>query len=74
MDLDLRKFDPLATDHPLLQQDCPACRQTFLPGDVVTLVALGPGDDPAARQRAREGRPYNAVTTPVHWACATGEE
>lgn len=72
MDLDLRKFDPLAGDHPLLQQDCPACRQAFTAGDVVTLVTLGPGEE--ARRRAREGRPYNAVTAPVHWACATGEE
>lgn len=52
---------------------CPACREPFREGDYTTLVALGPGGDSEARERAREGRPYNAVALEVHWACCTGE-
>jgi hypothetical protein len=71
---DWRKFPPLKPDHPLVGGECPACHETFTAGDETTLIALGPGDDPDARERAREGRVYNAVAVPVHWACATGEE
>lgn len=81
-----RRMGPLEPNHPLvvgvfdneagmnMGEGCRACNQPFKAGDYVTLVALGPGDDPDARQRAREGRPYNAVALPVHWACATGRE
>jgi len=75
------KMGPLAQNHSLVVtteasrwQGCPACRKPFATGDFVTLVALGPGDDPAERARAREGRPYNSLAIPVHWACSTGEE
>jgi hypothetical protein len=65
---------PLAPDHPLAKDgQCQACNVPFQAGDWVTLIALGPGDDPEARAKARAGRPYNAVALPVHWACATGE-
>jgi hypothetical protein len=53
---------------------CPACQKDFAEGDYTTLIALGPGDDEEARQRAREARPYNAVGIEVHYACATGFE
>jgi len=71
---DMRKFEPLPKGDRLLSLVCPACHQKFQLGDVPALVAIGPGLDPEARARAREGRPYNAVAVPVHWACASGEE
>ena len=70
----MQKMGPLAADHLLVGTDsCPACHRSFRPGDYVTLIALGPGDDDEARALARAGKPYNAVALPVHWACATGE-
>jgi hypothetical protein len=66
-------FAPLPAGHPLLDAMlCAACDQPFQVGDLTTLAPLGPGTD--ARRAAREGRPYNAVSLPLHWACATGEE
>ena len=70
---DLQRFGPKMADHPSVGQPCPACRVAFLAGDYTALVMLGPGDDPEAQQRAREGRPYNAVAVEVHYACAGGE-
>lgn len=70
----LRKFSPLPKEHPLIGDICQACQQPFKEGDITTLVALGPGDDPKAREYCREGNTYNAVAIPIHWACATGEE
>ena len=70
----MRKFGPLAGDHPCVGQVCPACSVPFKEGDALTLVSLGPGSDPDERHKARVGRPYNAIAQPVHWACATGEE
>lgn len=68
----MRKFDPLKEDHPLVGQPCAACHVRFVAGDETTLVALGPGGDPEAQKAAREGRPYNAVATAVHWLCSGG--
>lgn len=68
----MRKFNPLSADHPAIGEPCAACKVPFEPGDETTLIALGPGDDEEQRERAREGRPYNAVAAHVHWACATG--
>lgn len=70
----LRRMGPLAPEHPLVTDStkCPACEFGFDAGNYVTLIALGPGDDPEERARARYGRSYNAVSVPVHWACATG--
>jgi len=71
----MRPYPPLKADHPIVgAQDCAACHQRFQAGDVTTILPLGPGDDPEARQKARAGRPYNAVGALLHWACATGEE
>jgi hypothetical protein len=69
----LRKFGPKTADHPSVGWDCPACHKPFAPGDYTMLVALGPGDDPEAQEKCRDGRFYNAVALEVHWACATGE-
>lgn len=67
-----RKMGPLASDHPLIKDNekCPACKKAFAPGDYVTLIALGPGDNEEEQQKAREGRPYTAVAACVHWLCA----
>lgn len=71
----MRKMGPLSADHPLVGKDeCPGCHELFSAGDYVTLLVVGPGGDPEARARAREGRPYSASAVPVHWACATGDE
>lgn len=71
--MESRKFGPKAADHPSVGTNCHACGAQFEEGDYTGLVMLGPGIDPEARQRAREGRPYNAVAEEVHWACMTGE-
>ena len=68
-----RCFGPKTDDHPSVGKACPACGRLFATGDFTTLIALGPGDDPEAQERARQGRPYNSVAQEVHWACATGE-
>jgi hypothetical protein len=68
----LRKFGPKAEEHPSVGKECPACREPFLVGDYTTLIALGPGTDSEAQERAREGRPYNAIAMEIHWGCATG--
>jgi len=69
----MRKFSPIAKGDHLLKLSCPACNQRFQVGDETALIPVGPGKDPKAQARAREGRPYNAVALPTHWACATGE-
>lgn len=70
----LPKFGPKSSDHPSIEQACPACKQPFKEGDFTTLVALGPGDSKEEQKKARDNRPYNAVAQEVHWTCATGEE
>lgn len=72
----MRKFGPKSPAHPSIGEKCPACGVPFNAGDCTTLVAIGPGADPEARQAAREGRLYDAVAVEAHWAwaCAPGEE
>lgn len=72
--MDPRKYPPLKASHPAVGMECKACEQPFVAGDVTTIVPLGPGDDPEERQKAREGRPYNAVGALCHYACVTGDE
>ena len=67
------KSSPLTSEAPIVGQPCAACNKAFVVGDVLTLVPLGPGDNPEARIAARAGRAYNGVAATVHWACATGE-
>ena len=68
---DLRRFGP--KPEGALLMTCSACQVQFKTGDYSTLIALGPGPDEEEQQKAREGRPYNAVAVEVHWFCATGE-
>jgi hypothetical protein len=67
---------PLNAEHPLVRtsQPCAACTVPFQEGELVTLIPLGPGDDPEDRRKCREGKAYNSTAAVVHWACATGEE
>jgi|GEM_PF-3404492 len=71
-----RKYPPLKSDHPFVRgpQQCAGCGQPFEAGDVTTLVMIGPGGSEESRKRAREGRAYNAIARPAHYACVTGEE
>jgi len=75
MNSELINYGPIAPNHPAVgTQQCAACKQLLKAGEVITLVPIGPGDDPVERERARLNRPYNAVAVIAHWACATGEE
>lgn len=68
-----RMFGPKPAEAPTtVGKSCVACGVSFAPGDFTTLVPIGPGEDPEARERCRHGRPYNAVAVEVHWLCATG--
>lgn len=53
---------------------CALCEKPVLAGQYTVLIQLGPGDDPEARKRAREGRWYNTYAIGVHYACATGRD
>lgn len=66
----LRAFGPRPEVHK--GDSCPACDKPFVVGDHTTLIPLGPGEDPEARERAREGRWFNSVAVEVHYVCATG--
>lgn len=68
----MRKFEPLAEGDVILKLTCPGCSVRFELGDVITLVPIGPGIHEDSQARAREGRPYNAISLPTHWVCATG--
>jgi len=72
----IHKYSPLPSDHPLVKDGtkCPGCDAAFQTGDVTTLIAIGPGSDDVERRRARDGKPYNAIAIPAHYACVTGEE
>lgn len=69
---ELRKWGPKSEEHQSVGRECQACHQFFKAGDYTTLIPLGPGADEEERQKAREGRPYNAIALEIHWACATG--
>ncbi len=68
-----RKIGPKKETHTSVGVPCPACSKPFKAGDYTTLVTLGPGDDPEAQEKAKAGRPYNAVAIEIHWNCSTGE-
>lgn len=69
-------FDVLAEDHPLVVagKSCPGCELVFKEGDSITLVSIGPGNDPEEQEKAREGRAYNAVALAAHYKCVTGRD
>ena len=55
--------------HPTATMRCPAC-DVELRGRETVLLALGPGDDEAARERHRLGAWYSAVAIELHAECA----
>jgi hypothetical protein len=67
-----KPFDPLTYGHPLIGTLCPACRYTFLVGERVLLIPLGPGESIEEGEKAANGRYYNAVAVAVHSSCALG--
>jgi hypothetical protein len=67
-----RKYGPKPEGHPSIGDPCQACRINFKAGDFTALVPLGPGDDTEEQAKCRAGRPYNAVSVEVHYACAGG--
>lgn len=50
---------------------CPACKKPLKEGDSIILLPIGPGDDEQERQKAREGKEYNAVALVVHLECSS---
>lgn len=68
--MDKTRYGPKTPDHPTTGKPCPACREEFKEGDFTTLVTLGPGNDPEAQRKAKEGKAYNAVAVEVHYDCA----
>jgi hypothetical protein len=74
-EIDPRRLPPLAEDHPLVdEEECPGCGYAFEPGDVTTLIIIGPGNDREAREKHKAGRFYPARAIAAHYACVTGEE
>jgi hypothetical protein len=69
----LQKIGPKSAEHPSIENECQACHKKFVEGDYTTLIILGPGDNETEQEKARNGRPYNAVAIEVHYSCATGE-
>ena len=67
-----RKMGPLPKDHPSIGEICYACKKPLQENDYVTIIPLGPGDNPTAQQKARNGQAYNAIGIVIHWSCATG--
>lgn len=68
------RMGPVREGDRTIGEPCAVCKQAITAGQFITLIALGPGDDPEARERARQGRPYNAIGALAHYACVTGEE
>lgn len=73
LEAELKPFQPLSADHPLLKQKCPGCNEQFKEGDITTLVPIGPGGDEEARKKAQRQKPYTGVSLPIHWTCLTGQ-
>ncbi len=69
------KMGPIPEGHYLTNnpEECPGCGKPFDVGCYVSLIPIGPGEDEDERKKAREGRPYNAIAIPAHYACVTGE-
>jgi phytoene dehydrogenase-like protein len=53
---------------------CPGCLRMIQPGEMVTLIHVGPGEHPEERAKAVAKQPYTPVTMAAHLACVTGHE
>ena len=60
----------LSEGHPLIGTNCYACGKGFAVGNVIALVALGPGDDGDEQRLWHAGRYACAIAIPLHDACA----
>ena len=69
----MKKYGPLDKSHALIGQICPACDKMFIENDLVTLIPIGPGDDPEEQAKCYAGKVYTAVALTTHWSCATGD-
>ena len=69
LSMETRKYGPKRADHPSVGKECQVCKTAFAAGDFTTLIALGPGDAEEV-EKAKLGRPYNAVAVEVHFHCA----
>lgn len=64
-----REFPEIKPGHPLAAAPCPACSQPLADGRPVTLLTLGPGNDPEDQEKHASGSWYTAAGIPVHSAC-----
>jgi hypothetical protein len=66
------RFEPLTEDHPAVGMICPGCQTALDVGDKPAMVAIGPGDNKEAREKARANRPYTGVAVVCHEECVHG--
>ncbi len=67
----LPRRGPLTADST---RPCAACNKSLKSGDYYAEFKIGPGEDKAARESFRLGKPTELATVQVHYACATGYE
>jgi hypothetical protein len=70
MNIKCKKYPPLLYNHPLVEDKdkCKVCGEVFKEGDIVTLMPIGVcGEE--NREKAKQGKYYNAVSIPIHWDC-----
>lgn len=68
----MQRFGPKSENHHSIGKKCSACNKKFKAGDFTTVIKLGPGENKEEQERARNGLPYNAISTEIHFSCATG--
>jgi hypothetical protein len=66
-------LDPSPVSESEIGVPCPACQVPLAQGDMVAVLILGPGADPAARAACLAGQDYQGVAVELHWACRTGD-
>jgi hypothetical protein len=66
----VNKLGPKPAAHPSIGEICPGCNRAFEEGDYTTLIPIGPGGDGESREKARNGKAYDAVALEVHWECS----
>lgn len=69
----VRVMAAMADDHPMAQMPCLACGEAIADGNAIVLLALGPGDDPKAREACQHNRWHTACGIVLHAACAGKE-
>lgn len=66
----MRSFAPLPADHPSVGQPCAVCGCLHEPGDIVTVIPLGPGADAEHQAKAQAGGWYSCLGVIGHALCA----